>query len=140
MNEIENITLSIQSTSALNMNAQVDTNLSLNMFARSISATGILYNTTAFWNSRKTLISQKGCIYVYSDYYSQSDQVIPALKVGDGAAYLIDLPFIDDGLILKMKSHIENQNIHVSTEDRTKWDNASTYNVDGENLKIGGTF
>lgn len=54
----------------------------------------VLYNSTANWNRNPTLIAKKGYIYIYSDYSHVDDQDIPGFKVGDGKAYLIDLPFI----------------------------------------------
>lgn len=49
--------------------------------------------TTAEWNSQPGLISEKNKIYVYTDYDEVDGQKIPAMKIGNGNAYLIDLPF-----------------------------------------------
>ena len=49
--------------------------------------------TTAEWNSDPTLIAQKNMIYIYTDYDEVQGQKIPAIKIGDGTTYLIDLPF-----------------------------------------------
>ena len=55
----------------------------------------IYYGTTAYWNSRPYLKSIEGAIYIYSDYsHDEQGRDIPGLKVGDGNAYLIDIPFI----------------------------------------------
>lgn len=53
--------------------------------------------TTAEWNSNPSLISQKNMIYIYTDYDEVDGQKIPAIKIGDGNAYLIDLPFTSMG-------------------------------------------
>lgn len=54
----------------------------------------VVSKTTAEWNAQPMLISAKDVIYVYTDYKIVDDQPVPNLKVGDGNAYLIDLPFI----------------------------------------------
>lgn len=55
--------------------------------------------TTAEWHSNNfdsTHISVKGKIYIYSDYQTvtRNNQTvnIPGYKIGDGLAYIIDLP------------------------------------------------
>lgn len=53
----------------------------------------IVSNTTEGWNAQPTLISKKDCLYVYTDYAQEDGKDIPAFKVGDGLAYLIDIPF-----------------------------------------------
>ena len=138
MSEIENVTLAMQRDSPINLSIQSGPHVTLDEVAQLVSPTGILYNATEFWDSQKSMVSAKGCIYVYNDYYSDSGEKIPAIKIGDGTTYLIDLPFIDDGLLMAMKAHMENTKIHVSDSERTRWDNASTFSIDGENLKIGG--
>ena len=56
----------------------------------------------------------------------ESGQYIPGFKVGDGQAYLIDLPFVDD----VYARHILDQSIHVSPEDRASWSSKITCYVD----------
>ena len=53
--------------------------------------------TTAEWNSDPDLIAQKNMIYIYTDYDEVQGQKIPAIKIGDGTTYLIDLPFTSMG-------------------------------------------
>lgn len=80
----------------------------------------ILYATTATWNSKPTLMSERGYMYVYSDW-KQNDQQqnIAGFKFGDGLAYLIDLPFVDDPLW----THIANDVIHITQSEREFWNN-----------------
>ena len=78
----------------------------------------ILYATTATWNSRPDLISSRGCIYIYSDYrQNEQGQNIAAMKVGDGLAYLIDMPFIDSLLY----EHIADNIRHITQQEREFW-------------------
>ena len=84
--------------------------------------------TTEEWNSDISLISQKGTLYIYSDYKMIEDEegneiFLPGLKMGDGKAYLVDLPFLNTGSSdQQFLDHINNQVIHVSLQDRRFWD------------------
>lgn len=71
----------------------------------------IYYDTTANWNAQTTLISSVNTMYVYTDYRVEDGQNIPNVKVGDGLAYLIDLPFL---------------NMDVTEAERTFWNNKVT--------------
>lgn len=58
--------------------------------------------TTEEWNAQPELIGEREHIYVYTDYCSENGTVYPALKVGDGESYLIDLPFVKGADSLQM--------------------------------------
>lgn len=54
----------------------------------------MLYNTTRGWDAQNTLISKSKTIYVYTDHeFDEKGEPVAAFKIGDGNAYLIDLPF-----------------------------------------------
>ena len=89
----------------------------------------IHYNTTAYWNEQKNLIPHEGAIVIYSDYSKVDDIDIPNFKVGDGKAYLIDLPFANNDLRATIAEHIANDERHLTSEDRTKLSNSVTVNV-----------
>lgn len=80
----------------------------------------VLYASTATWNSQPQLISARGYIYIYSDY-KQNDQHqnIAGMKVGDGSAYLIDMPFVDELLY----NHVADIQVHISQSEREFWNN-----------------
>lgn len=79
----------------------------------------VFCDTTAGWNAQPTLIGKAGCIYIYSDYKQNSqNQDIAGIKVGDGQAYLIDAPFIEEILY----SHITDNVAHITAAERTSWD------------------
>ena len=80
----------------------------------------VLYANSATWNSQPQLITDRGVIYIYSDY-KQNDQGqnIPAMKVGDGNSYLIDMPFSESLLY----SHLEDNTRHITQEEREFWNN-----------------
>ncbi len=103
----------------------------------SISITGIpggvckckiTNHDTDYWNNNPLYIPKLNEIIVYSDYTKNGDTDVPAIKIGDGKAYVIDLPFVDNGTAQKLNkliddfnSHIMNDSIHVSQEDRDFW-------------------
>lgn len=88
-------------------------------------------DTKANWDAQQALVSEKDVLYIYTDYTTYNNQNIPAFKVGDGLAYLIDLPFSRDDLEAMIKEHIANAKIHLSTEDRDKLESSIKANVAG---------
>ena len=81
---------------------------------------GVISKTTAEWNSEPRLVSQKDIIYVYTDYsISPTGTDIPNIKIGDGRAYVIDLPFIASGGITPEQIEFWNNKVSVDidTED-----------------------
>ena len=88
--------------------------------------------TTEEWNSHPELIGERNIVYVYTDHeISSTGQPIAGFKVGDGLAYLIDLPFNDDLAL----SHFNDTTIHVTDEERAFWNNKVTAYIDAENLE-----
>lgn len=103
-----------------------------------ISASGgggssnVLVNTKENWDSQRHLIGQKDVVYVYTNQYTNEyGEDIPGFKVGDGLAYLIDLPFNDD----IMARHIADTNIHVTLEEKECWSNKVTCFMDANDLE-----
>ena len=102
--------------------------------------TEVLYGSTLEWSQDKARIAQKGVIYVYSDYVKASDGAggtvdVPGFKVGDGTSYLIDMPFAQGDINEEIRSHIANKKIHVSDEDRKRWDSSKIIiETENENL------
>lgn len=83
----------------------------------------VLYASTATWNSQPTLIGERGYIYIYSDWKQDGQgRNIAGFKIGDGNAYLIDAPFTDEATW----EHIEDRVIHITQEEREKWNNKVT--------------
>jgi len=80
----------------------------------------VLYNTTTGWNSQPSLVSAQGFLYVYTDYKKNAqNQDIAGIKFGDGQAYLIDLPFIDEMLYEHLNDNIK----HITQQEREFWNN-----------------
>lgn len=102
-------------------------------------------NTTEGWNRNPGYLPKKGEIVVYTDYIVRQDDLgrditYPGIKIGDGNAYLIDLPFVNDAMryeVLQiLEGHVNNHIIHVSQEDRDFWNNKLNYDLDGEELVL----
>ena len=96
-------------------------------------------NTTAGWNSMPQYIPKRGEICIYTDYETIQDEqgndiVCPGVKIGDGNAYLIDMPFAGAETRYKLLEHKENATIHVSQQDRSFWNNKINCDVSGEEL------
>ena len=102
---------------------------------------GVLYNSTANWNLNPSFVPAAGQIIVYSDYAVDEDNTpIPGIKVGDGAAYGVDLPFITtkyDQLLEDFHTHATNADIHLSASERKfLTENAVACKCEGEVLSF----
>lgn len=97
----------------------------------------IAYGTKTYWSQHPLFVPSKGQLVVWSDYKSiESDGVtkpVPGFKIGDGNAYNLDLPFVGEDLEREISSllsilsdHTENSSIHVSQQDRIKWNGKVT--------------
>lgn len=92
----------------------------------------IFYGTTEYWNAQPQLISIKGGMYVYSDHSTDdTGKDIAGVKIGDGTSYLIDMPFLDE----QYAQHLLDTKLHVSQEDRDKWDNKVRCYIDPQNTQ-----
>lgn len=136
--------VSAQMNSSAPINAQFNSNQSLDAQLNSntlpldvqlgtvyvIGGNKVLYASTATWNSRSQLRSEMGYIYIYSDYRkTEQGQNIAAMKVGDGSAYLIDLPFTDELLY----DHLLDTIRHITQSEREFWNEKVRCYIDEEN-------
>ena len=102
-----------------------------NITLQQLGLRNIYYGTKQYWDSQPDLIAAEGAIYIYKDYfvrYDEHDNAIssPALKIGDGLSYLIDMPITVSDVSDIVLEHINNAVMHVSENDRTFWDNKSS--------------
>lgn len=81
----------------------------------------IISHTTAEWESLGvSTVSESGVLYVYTDYkQDESGNNIPGFKMGDGNAYVADLPFSS----AMFDMHMNNTDIHITAAEREKWNN-----------------
>ena len=83
---------------------------------------------TASWNAKSRTIAEEGAIYVYLDHAKIDNgngiyTIYPAIKIGDGTSYLIDMPFVDGELSPMIQNHINNNIRHVTAEEKDFWNN-----------------
>lgn len=90
--------------------------------ALNINGQSIEVATTNEWNARINYIPNKGDILIYSDKAILNDNTtVAGIKIGDGLAYGIDLPFVGDDIAENLMGHINNTTIHITAAERTKW-------------------
>lgn len=87
----------------------------------------LIIGTTAQLNSDISYIPQKGEVRLYLDKttITQDGQTItiPGIKVGDGLAYGVDLPFLGDDILQQLLDHIANTSLHITQQERIFWNN-----------------
>lgn len=101
-------------------------------------------NTTDGWAANPTYIPRKGEIVIYTDGTEVTDGetvlTYPELKIGDGNAYVADLPFIGEvsrGVVLqKLEDHMADDISHVSQSDRDFWNAKLNYELNGDELVL----
>lgn len=81
----------------------------------------VMFGTKAEWDAQVGLVSEPNKLYVYTDYKTDgSGRNLAGIKVGDGNAFLIDKPFIDELYF----DHVQDNSIHVTAGDKLRWDEA----------------
>ena len=100
-------------------------------------------DTKENWNNHRNFIPLRGEIIIYTNKSQAEDNFgniinIPGIKIGDGNAYLVDLPFVGDDVrkevLQELNEHINDWNVHVSSSDRDFWNNKLNYDIDDDNL------
>lgn len=93
------------------------------------------HDTTENWNNARGFIPMAGEIIIYDDYQTKTWTVeeygetvtktknIPGIKIGTGNAYVQDLAFVDEDLRDMIMTHINNDNIHTTLEEKLFWNN-----------------
>lgn len=103
-------------------------------------------DSTENWNAARGMIPLQGELIIYNDYKIVQREVdgevktiqIPGIKIGDGRAYVQDLPFVDEELRDKIMTHINNPNIHVTLQEKLFWNNK--LNVDDNAELVDGAL
>ena len=96
-------------------------------------------NTTVGWNENPLYLPKRGEICVYTDHTMITDDLgntfaYPGIKIGDGNAYLIDLPFAGDDIryeiLQQLRAHTSNTAIHITQAEREFWNKKLNYEYD----------
>ena len=90
----------------------------------------VQFGTTNYWDNQPHLIAKRNTLYVYTDHTIVDGKPAPGVKIGDGTSYLIDMPFSD----YTMVEHMQDTTIHITQEEREKWNNKVSVFEDSENL------
>lgn len=110
----------------------------------------IVYDTTANWDSQPELIPDNGTLVVYLDKYSYEKDgetvYVPGIKLADGNAYLIDLPFVTDrienlGMIYRsdtVSGWLDNNNYIPQKNELIIYTDKYSYELDGETVYVPG--
>lgn len=102
-------------------------------------------DTTANWNSHPSIIPMRGEVIIYTDHSQITDEFgdtvnVPGIKIGDGNAYLIDLPFVGADvryqILHELREHSGNTAIHVTAEEKTFWNNKLNCTISDGNLTL----
>lgn len=98
----------------------------------------VKFGTVETWSQQPTFVPEDGEFIIYTDRNVINGVEYPGIKMGDGNAYLVDLPFIGDDIanqiLAQLNIHTSNNDIHVTAEKKQFWDNKLNYNVNGETL------
>lgn len=96
--------------------------------------------TSAEWSGYTQYVPEAGKIIVYSDRRVIDGVAYPGIKIADGLAYVVDLPFVGDDVsaafMNALEEHVNDQVVHITEDERQFWNNKINYNFDeqGENL------
>lgn len=102
-------------------------------------------DTTANWNAHRDFIPLRGEMIVYEDYGSTEDGYgnrinVPGIKIGDGRAYLIDLPFagneVSHQILAELRAHTGDAGIHVTAAEKDGWNNKLNCTIRDGNLTL----
>lgn len=94
----------------------------------------IRVDTTASWSTQVEYVPPVGQLIIYLDGTTVDGVSYPKFKVGDGNAFVVDLPFTEGDFEAQLQTHLANQAIHLSTLDRTKLENSVVVSLEDENL------
>lgn len=92
--------------------------------------------TSESWDNNITYIPVVGEICVWTDYAVVDGKNVPSIKIGDGNAYAVDLPFVSDDIREELFDHVNNKTIHITASERTNWNDKIAADVSGENLVL----
>ena len=97
----------------------------------------ILMNTAEYWQSRTDFIPPRGALVVCTDRFRTEDgRAVPGIRIGDGDAYVPDLPFVnaDPELLRRAEAHLTDSDLHVSPAEKTRWNSKLNCGVEGTTL------
>lgn len=97
----------------------------------------ILVATSQQWKSQRSFKPRNGQIVIWSDksivvssweedgHLASAEVAVPGIKIGNGNAYNLDLPFVEDDIAVQLSSHIQSR-MHITAEERADWSHKIT--------------
>ena len=77
------------------------------------------------WDAEGTETSELGALYIYSDYYSDGEKVVPIIRIGDGESAIGSLPvfagYREDTANESAYNYLNEIGALVSEDDRANW-------------------
>lgn len=133
---MQDLTLNLSQRTRLTLNlSQNKTRFSLGAKLPNIKTVEARINTVAYWTRAPLYVPAYGTIIIYSDYTQNQDgQNVPALKIGDGSTYLVDLPFVSDDIRQILSPHVSNLGIHTTASEKQFWNNKLNCDIINETL------
>ena len=125
MDDILKVKLREEETLKLKLKEEEKLKLKLTGSSVKVDMDNVHIDTTVNWNTQPQLVGKMGHLYIYKDYTVIDGVEVPAFKVGDGSAYLIDAPFVA-GNDSKLNAHILDVNVHIQDGEREFWNNKVT--------------
>ncbi len=93
---------------------------------------------TSYWNEHRDYVPDAGEMVIYTDRTVIDGVAYPGIKIGDGSAYVVDLPFLGDDvtdqIVDVLNNHVNNTDIHVTPEEKAFWNAKLNYETQGETL------
>ena len=96
----------------------------------------ITEQTTADWSANLTYVPLAGELCIWTDYAVVEEQNIPAIKIGDGTTYAVDLPFLCDDIRAELEEHVNNTTVHITSTERNTWNDKLNAAISGEVLVL----
>lgn len=94
----------------------------------------IKYDTVEGWASNIDYVPIEGELIIYTNYSVKDGVNIPAIKVGDGLAYAVDLPFVGDDIRDAFLAHINDTVVHITADERAFWNNKVRCYLNGDTI------
>ena len=97
-----------------------------------------MVDTTANWTTKTDFSPPADMLIVYTDMSTVTvdgvTRPVAGFKVGDGNAYVVDLPFVTDALQIALDDHISDNVRHITANERAFWSAKLNADVNNETL------
>ena len=100
----------------------------------------VQFGTVAQWAEQPLFVPNDKEFIVFIDRTVVNDVPYAGIKIGDGISLLSDIPFVGDdiaqSILTELRTHTNNDGIHVTTANKTFWDGKLNYAINGEILEF----